>query len=416
MKIVFYHELPFSAGFGIKEVLSGESPSSGGMGRIWLAVVLAKLGHEVVVFHRATQGPPLERTLGVICIRVTSDDDFVARLKRMGEVDSLVVNYYDHLPALLVKMAGVKARKVLWAGCNPPLEWCDLLDQVRLHRMVCVSDICREPYRLHRNFQWVDYIHTSMNGSVPIPPPAVPLVGSVAFLGALREEKGFHHVLRAWPLVRASVPEARLFVCGSVRVHLPDSPVGRTGVLEPEFERQHLDPWLGPSRDWRKHGVDFLYPLSKPALLERLAQTTVGIVNPNLTGSVETYCLSAVEMQACGCPCIGGGVGGLLETISNEVSGFHLRTQRAEELADRIVQILRNTELRTRLSQGALQHSAHLASSAREAQDWVRVFNATLLGIPSKAKPKWLMDTGRSLGLGKLKCLLNGIRHSVAQR
>jgi glycosyltransferase involved in cell wall biosynthesis len=406
MKIAFYHELPVVAGVGMREVLDGATPSSGGQGRIWVAVELGRMQQEVIVFHRASAGPKREQIHGILTIRVESDDDFVAELKKLDAVDCVVINYYEGIPALVEKLASIDSCKILWAGCNPPFEWCDYLDQKRLHRLVCVSDVCREPYRLHRNFKWVDYIYSSMNGSVRVPKPVEPLHNSVAFLGALREEKGFHHVLPAWPFVRSKVPDAKLYVCGSIRLHIPDAPVGRTGVLSPEFERKHLEPWIGQDGDWRAGGIEFLYPLTKEALFERLARTAVGIVNPNLTGSVETYCLSAVEMQACGCPCIGGGVGGLLETVDNGNSGFLLKTQHPQELADCVVKVLVNQSLRATLSVGALRHSAKLSSSIREAEDWIRIIEASLARTPAKYSQRGLIDLGRNLGMGYLETWL----------
>lgn len=409
MKIAFYHELPMAPGVDIRAVLDGTAASSGGMGRIWLAVELAKLGHTVYVFHHAQCGSESEIIHNVINVRVSTTEEFVKRISSQQNLDFVVLNFYDDVLKLIGMMDGIRARRILWAGCNPPFEWCDFLDQERLHRMVCVSDICREPYRLHSNFRWVDYIYSSMNSSILVPSPALPVRDSVVFLGALREEKGFHHVLKAWPFVLKRRPNARLSVCGSIRLHFPDSPVGRTGVLSPEFEEKHLNSWIGAKGDWRDFGIEFLYPLSKEALFQHLGKTAVGIVNPNLTGSTETYCLSAVEMQTCGCPCVGGGVDGLLETIKDGYSGFHLKRQDPNLLAELVCKVLSDEKLREKLSLGALNYSKTFASSAREAEDWVRLFKNCISSTPCTAKKRVLIDCGRYLGAGRLKSYLKNL-------
>lgn len=403
MKIAFYHELRAGDCIRFEDILSGRVPASGGMARIWVAVELAKLGFEVSVYHHLSGVAAQANLHGVRAIHIESEVELINAAETFTRNDFLIINYYDGADALIRRLGGVTARKILWAGCNPPYEWCDFLDQKLLHRIVCVSDVCREPYRLHRNFKWVDYIHSSMMSNISLPHGIARESGSVAFLGALREEKGFHHVLRAWPLVRRCVPSAQLYVCGSIKLHFPNAEVGTTGVLTPEFEKKHLAPILEADLDWTKIGIQFLYPQSKQALLERLATVTVGIVNPNLSGATETYCLSAVEMQACGCPCIGGGVGGLLETINHGRSGFHLKTQNPRELAARIVEVLTDAQLRAKLSDGALEHSSLLASATREAQDWARVLKAAQCDQPSRAKRRLLYDLGRSVGLGRVK-------------
>jgi len=403
MKIVFYHELEGAENISIESVLQGSAASSGGMGRIWIAVELAKLGHSVTVYHHLKSGGADITVQGVRAKRVPTSAALAGQLVEQGYIDVLVLNFYDQLVELLRLLKNLNVVKVLWAGCNPPFEWCDYLDQKHLHRMVCVSNICREPYRFHPNFKWVDWIHSSMNGSVALPKAGEIEPDTVAFLGALREEKGFHHVLRSWPLIRKVRPRARLLVCGSIRLHYPNAPTGRTGVMTPAFEKAHLGPLLGKDGRWDQQGIEFLYPMNKQALLQRLAQTAVGIVNPNLIGSTETYCLSAVEMQACGCPCIGGGADGLLETISDGVSGFHLRTQLPEELADKVTRILSDSSLRKQLSEGALGHSLPLASSVREAHDWERLFADARQRREAKYDRRFWMDLARKVGIGRLK-------------
>lgn len=405
MKIYFYHELPGGQHLSIEDVFQGAASVSGGMGRICISRDLAALGHEVHVFHYLQGGQKENITCNVFCHRVTNEDEFVFRCQELSADDVVIVNQFDGLPRIGRKLYKVQCIKLVWAGVNFAFEWCDLIDQRHFHRLVCVSKESKEPYRLHRNFPYVESIYTSSNNWAQFPPVVQPIPDSVAYVGALRPEKGFQHLLSAWPLVRKKRPQAKLWVFGSVRLHFPEEAVGRTGVMTPEFEKKYLDPILSDSLDWREMNIEFIYPLGKKELFENLSQIWVGVVNPNLSGSTETYCLSAVEMQACGCPCIGAGTGGLLETIKDGESGFHLRTQNPQELADKIILVLSNASLQKKLSEGAISYSKDFVSSQREAEDWIKVIRRAKIGEPSHSDFKPIKDLGRFFGVGDLKIL-----------
>jgi glycosyltransferase involved in cell wall biosynthesis len=411
MKIFFYHELPGPPGSSLGDVFDGSSPTSGGMGRIKIACHLARAGHDVTVYHHldAPTGEALIR--GVHTVQARDTAEFVRGCEGLTADDAIIVNVFDQFSSLGESLRRVPAVKIVWAGIDVPFEWCDALDQERFHRLVCVSDSSRNHYRLHSRFDFVEYIYTCFDFAVP--PPVEPVPDSVVFLGALREQKGFHHLLSAWPLVRRQRPNAVLSVFGSVRLHVPDAPVGATGVLTPDFESKYLYPILPPSGDWREIGIHFLYPATKDELYRALTRTCVGVVNPSLTESMETYCLSAVEMQACGCPCIGGGAGGLLETIRDDFSGYHLRRQTPDELSGRIVSILANEALRVRLRHGALTHSRSFASPERETQDWLAVIDRAKRRLPSPRQPDALLDFGRLVGLGR--AMIRG-KQALSQR
>jgi|GEM_PF-4675901 len=400
MKVVFYHELPASEGVSLRDVLLGKVPSSGGLGRIYVSTQIAHFGVQVVVLHHLASSEKIEQVEGVTAVRVGTADEVITFIKTLERSDVAVLNFFDGVAGLIAACASARCHKLLWAGCNPPSDWCDWLDGQQLDRIVCVSQAAARQYRFQRNFNRVDHIYSSLSTGQALPDPENPVPGRVAFLGALREEKGFQHVLTAWPLVRKAFPEATLDVHGSIRLHFPRSEVGQTGVLTPQFERRYLDPIVTEAGgDWNRLGIRFTFPQAKPALLQQLAKTWVGVVNPNLRGSIETYCLSAVEMQACGCPCIGAGVGGLLETIADKQSGYHLKTQKPSELAGRILEVLRDPGLRARLSAGAVAHSAALASTAREAKDWIRLMGDVVEGRLVVHPPSMLRDVIAASGI-----------------
>jgi len=96
---------------------------------------------------------------------------------------------------------------------------------------------------------------------------AVRVAARVLFVGRDDPRKGLDVLLQAWPLVRASVPEATLQVVGTERASGPD-------------------------------GVSFLGRVSDEEKLRRLGQATV-LCAPNLGG--ESFGLVVAEGMAAGC-------------------------------------------------------------------------------------------------------------------
>ncbi|MFZ5917537.1 MAG: glycosyltransferase [Chloroflexota bacterium] len=68
----------------------------------------------------------------------------------------------------------------------------------------------------------------------------------------------------------------------------------------------------------------------------------------------ESFGMVALEAMACGTPVIASKVGGLVFTVQDGVTGFHVPERDPEALAARIAQVLRDTRLRDRLGQKAM--------------------------------------------------------------
>src|SRR5205085_5830421 len=141
--------------------------------------------------------------------------------------------------------------------------------------------------------------------------------------------------------------------------HHPNATMGSTGVMTAAFESKH----------WRALGGIHLHgAIARAELLARLRFMRVAVVNPNLTGSTETFCLSAVEAQACGVPVVGAAAQGLLETVADGRSGLLIRRQSPRELADAIVRLLQDDALHAELARGAVAHAMTFRSTEEEAK------------------------------------------------
>jgi glycosyltransferase involved in cell wall biosynthesis len=162
-------------------------------------------------------------------------------------------------------------------------------------------------------------------------------------MGATNEYKGFHWVCKAWPRIKEKYPLAQLWVMGSVHLHNKHKQPGLTGVSEKSFETQYLFPYLGNNKEaWHAKGVHFLGNMGARQLQEKVRQCDLGIVNPNIAGSMETFCVSALDFQAMGVPVLGGDAGGLRETILHQQTGWLVKDP--DRLADAVIMLLSKRE------------------------------------------------------------------------
>jgi len=168
-------------------------------------------------------------------------------------------------------------------------------------------------------------------------------------------------------------------------------------VMTAEFEARYWRPLAN---------VRFRGSLPRQELCRELQATRVAVVNPNLTGSTETFCLSAVESQACGVPVVGAAAQGLLETVADGRSGLLIRDQSPQHLADAIVRVLEDDALRESLSRGAAAHAATFRSADVEAERWMAMADRLRSGLPA-ARRRSLSGSLRGMtGLGRAKLAL----------
>jgi D-inositol-3-phosphate glycosyltransferase len=84
----------------------------------------------------------------------------------------------------------------------------------------------------------------------------------------------------------------------------------------------------------------------------------------------------AVEAQACGTPVVAAAVGGLVTAVSHGTSGLLVAGHDPVDYAAALRRLVRDSDLRERLSQGAVRHAA--------AFSWERTAEG-LLGVYTDA-------------------------------
>jgi glycosyltransferase involved in cell wall biosynthesis len=162
-------------------------------------------------------------------------------------------------------------------------------------------------------------------------PEGPPLVGH---LGRLKKYKGVEHLIRAFQIVRAELPEAHLKIIGDGDYR---------GTLE-SMTRE-----LGLST-----AVTFTGYLPKEETVRTLQRMHV-VVN---CSAKEGWGLTVIEANACGVPVVASDVPGLRDSVVDEVTGLLYEYGNIEQLAQKILLVVRDAHLRRKLRQAAIEWAA----------------------------------------------------------
>ena len=168
----------------------------------------------------------------------------------------------------------------------------------------------------------------------------------VLFVGRLEKRKGLEHLLRAWPLVRRTMPNARLLVVGGGR---------------------RLEGY----RRWvRAHGwsdVHFIGHVS-PEDLVRYYQTSDVFCAPS-TGQ-ESFGIVLLEAMAAGRPIVASRIPGYAEVLDDGAEGLLVEPRSSAALAAALIRLLGDAGLRRAMGDRGRQKAA--------AYDWPRVASRVL--------------------------------------
>lgn len=182
-------------------------------------------------------------------------------------------------------------------------------------------------------------------------PHGSPVVGNVA---ALVAHKGQKVLIDAAARVVRQMPDVRFVILGE-------------GELRPALERQVKD--LGLERHVFLPGfkADVL-GLQKSFDVFAMSSLTEGL------GS------SMLDAMACGTAVVGTRAGGIPEAIEHDRTGLLVRPHHADELADAILTLLRDSGLRARLGAAARAHVEAEFSVDRMVEGTLAVYESRLSG------------------------------------
>jgi glycosyltransferase involved in cell wall biosynthesis len=157
-----------------------------------------------------------------------------------------------------------------------------------------------------------------------------PLVGMV---GRLKKYKSVDHLLEAFVIVRQEMPAAKLLIVGD-------------GDDKPRLES--IASKLGVSE-----AVTFTGFVSQEEKVKHLNEMHVAVN----TSAKEGWGLTAIEANACGTPTVSSNVQGLRDAVVEGETGLLYEYGNREQLAEKILLMLRDEHLRQRLAEHALKRS-----------------------------------------------------------
>ena len=157
----------------------------------------------------------------------------------------------------------------------------------------------------------------------------------IAFLGRLRKYKGVQYLIRSFASLVRDVPSCNLVIVG-------DGPY--RGSLEALATRLGLRE--------RVTFTGFIPQHEKVAILRKA--WVAASPSPKEGGG-----LTVIEANACGVPVIASDSPGLRDSVQAGVNGLLVPHGDTRELAAALRKVLTDAELRTRLTQGALQWASN---------------------------------------------------------
>lgn len=323
-----------------------------------------------------------------------------------------------------------KARRVLWwfkgdyetlrwlnaAGVRPyvrfgnPITYQQIrwLEQGRVSGIIMVSDNLRCPFyhtpahrRLGRIYNPVNPFYLTAREDAPNRYENQRVV----FTGHLSERKGAHRVLQMWPDVRRQLPNAHLTVVGSAKLYGDDWEVGDMGLAEPAFEENYVLPLITEFGSLETAGVTFAGLLPANAIIALCRQSAVGLVNFNWGGSLETFCVVAVEMLANKLPVLSFARGALPETIGRSGGAVLLRSPSLEAAAEQLASMLKDSDRLSRLGEVGYDYVARHYSLEHILDRWEMFLESSPDQFERLSGP-WAGPTGMRYQMARIVRLL----------
>jgi len=168
----------------------------------------------------------------------------------------------------------------------------------------------------------------------------------IVYSGRLKKAKRPDHAIKAFKIVRRTVPNAELWIIGDGYF--------RDKLMEIVCE-----------------GVRFFGFLSSEERRSLIKKAWV-LVNPSVR---EGFGLNVVEANALGVPCVAYDVAGLRDSVIDGETGLLVKSGDVGALAEAIIHVLTNDALRVGLSEGALAYSRSF-SWDKVADEFMKVVRA----------------------------------------
>ena len=204
------------------------------------------------------------------------------------------------------------------------------------------------------------------------------------FVGRISPEKGLHVLLEAFQEVASRHPEVQLEIVGPEArppvefiVALSDDPQVRG--LEPFYKQSYLIQLQKRLPASLLRRVTFSGPVPNALLINRYCDAEMFIFPSVLN---EPFGMPIVEAMACQVPVVATRGGGITEIVKDGQTGLLVERGNARALADAILFLLANEDLREAMGKAARQRALQRFSWEGIAEDLLGKYEAVLGNVP----------------------------------
>ena len=290
----------------INDILQGHAPVNGTDGSfIRLTGLLVEAGIEVCL---STASPVFDCPFSSIRHSEVKAEEF----------DCLIVHqsHWDGTSLTFGNQALPKTHLWLHLEVSKALVYTFL--QQGGHRVICPSRYLAKWYRMLPHWQSrvmvIPNLHCPTFRPVSISQSEKSSALRLLFIGALGLGKGLIELTQIWSALARHQVALEFAIAGSINLYQDDL-AGDAGLAEPTLENTVILPWIASLP--KNYQPKFLGSLSPKELQIEIAKSWAVIVNPSPVHP-ETFCISAVEAEACDRTVFSVRAGALPETVYHE--------------------------------------------------------------------------------------------------
>jgi len=206
--------------------------------------------------------------------------------------------------------------------------------------------------QLYRSERPIDVLYNSIEIPAVITARPPENTFTAVFAGTLIEKKGIFSLMKAWNLVYAKEPRARLLIFGK----------GDTTAMKQLLQANVLD------------SVHFKGHQSKSTLLENFSKAALAIF-PSYT---EAFSLAPLESMSMACPTIFTVKSSGKEIIQEGKTGFLIDPDNIEQIAQKILMLIQDKDLQDQMGLAARNEVAAKFNIEGSAQDHIRYYDTAI--------------------------------------
>lgn len=291
------------------------------------------------------------------------------------------IDFYVCIASESALRAGIRAKKtLLWLHNDYSPYWDELSDiasdisglmSLKADKVITVSnwhnEIIKKVFKIPDNH--LSMIYNGINQNLFNDNPSFDSrKKQLIYMSA--PDRGLDLLLDFFPIIKSKIPDIELHIYGSFKTW------GKQDSFYKEIENDIL-------KKSNQNGVFIHDPLPIHKLVEKLKEALI-FVYPNHSSeytyfNAETFCISAVEAQACGLPVVMSNRGALNEVAVNNQTGFLIDGDTYSEkfknvFIDSIITIVEDKEIWQRFSDNAYNNAKNFYYN-NIVNDWEKLFS-----------------------------------------